>query len=282
MSTPLSVDVYTSPLQKLPDAVGGWFSPTTSTLLAGATEAVLVDAQYLESDVAEVARRIEASGRTLTTIFITHAHADHYFGLERLLKRFPQAKAVALPSVVAEIKATNDAQRKTWREWFEGKALDNTAVPEPLDGDTILIDGEELKVIDVGQADVAPATILWVPSIRAVIAGDAIYNGVTPFLAASGPAEWQKWIESVDKIGALDPRIVVAGHKRPDAADDDLAATVEYTRGYIRAFIEELEASSDSRDLVARMQARYPDNLNPSALVLSAVTAWKRKKASHA
>ncbi|SHH31248.1 MBL fold metallo-hydrolase [Streptomyces sp. 3214.6] len=281
MSTKLSVDVYTSPLQKLPDAVGGWFSPTTSTLLYGPTEAVLVDAQYIESDVAELARRIEASGRTLTTIFITHAHADHYFGLEWLLARFPQAKAVALPSVVAEITATNDAQRKQWRAWFEGKALDNTAIPDPLDGDTILLDGEELKAIEVGQADVAPATILWVPSIRAVVAGDAIYNGVNPFLAASGPDEWPKWIESVDKIAALEPEIVVAGHKRPEARDDDLTATVEYTRDYIQAFIEELAASSDSRDLVARVQARFPDNLNPSALVLSAVTAWKRKKANH-
>ncbi|MFG2731577.1 MBL fold metallo-hydrolase [Streptomyces canus] len=282
MSTALDVDVYTSPLQKLPEAVGGWFSPTTSTLLTGPTEAVLVDTQYLESDVAEVARRIEASGRTLTTIFITHAHADHYFGLEALLARFPQARAVALPSVVAEIKSTNEAQRKQWRAWFAGKALDNTAVPEPLDGDTILLDGEELKVIEVGQADVAPATILWVPSLRAVVAGDAIYNGVNPFLAASGPAEWPKWIESVEKIAALEPEIVIAGHKKPDAADDDLTTTVHYTRDYLRAFIEELDASSDSRDLVARMQARYPDNLNPSALVLSAVTAWKRKKAGHA
>ncbi|MGV9853472.1 MBL fold metallo-hydrolase [Streptomyces sp. NPDC003442] len=281
MSTPVTLDVHTSPLVKLPDAVGGWFSPTTSTLIQGATEAVLVDTQYLADDVAEVARRIEASGRTLTTIFITHAHADHYFGLERLLQLFPSARAVALPSVVAEIEATNEGQRKMWRAWFEGKALDNTAIPEPLDGDTILLDGEELKVIEVGQADVAPATIVWVPSIRAVVAGDAVYNGVNPFLAASGPADWPKWIESVDKIASLEPEIVIGGHKNPEAADDDLAATLDFTRDYIRAFIEEFEASSDSRDLVARMQAQFPHNLNPSALVLSAVTAWKRKKAHH-
>ena len=280
MST-LTLDVHTSSLQKLPDAVGGWFSPTTSTLLYGPTEAVLVDSQYLENDVTELARRIEESGRTLTTIFITHAHADHYFGTEWLLTRFPQAKAVALPSVVAEIKATNEDQRKTWRQWFEGRALDNTAIPEVLDGDTILLDGEELKVIEVGQADIAPATILWVPSLRAVVAGDAVYNGVNPFLAASGPADWPKWIESVDKIAALEPQIVVGGHKDPDAPDDDLAATVDFTRDFIRTFIDELDASSDSRDLVARMRGHYPDNLNPSALVLSAVTAWKRKKASN-
>jgi len=75
----LNLNVYTSPMRELPN--GGQFSPTTSTLLTGPSEAVLVDAQYMESDVAELVRRIEASGRTLTTIYITHAHADHYFGL---------------------------------------------------------------------------------------------------------------------------------------------------------------------------------------------------------
>ena len=94
MST-LTLDVYTSPLRTLPN--GGEFSPTTSTLLAGPTEAVLVDTQYLESDVAEVARRIQTSGRTLTTIYLTHAHADHYFGAEWLLAHYPQARAVAVP-----------------------------------------------------------------------------------------------------------------------------------------------------------------------------------------
>jgi glyoxylase-like metal-dependent hydrolase (beta-lactamase superfamily II) len=278
MST-LSIDVYTSPLRELPN--GGFFSPTTSTLFTGPTEAVLVDTQFMADDVAEVIRRIEASGSALTTIYITHAHADHYFGLDLLLERFPQARAVALPSVAAAIRATHEESRKQFREFFGGAALDDTAVPEALGGDTILIDGEELKAIEVGQADISPSAILWAPSIAAVVAGDAIYNGVNPFLAISGPREWLKWIESVEKIVALNPRIVVAGHKRPEAPDDDPTLTTEQTHTYIKTFIDELEASDDSRDLVARMQRHYPDHLNPSALVLSAVTAWKRKKANH-
>jgi glyoxylase-like metal-dependent hydrolase (beta-lactamase superfamily II) len=278
MSNTLSIVVHTSPLQTLPESVGGWFSPTTSTLLTGPTEAVLVDTQYLKDDVDEVIRRIEASGATLTTIFVTHAHADHYFGIETLLERFRGARAVAVPSVVAEIRATNEAQRTQWRAWFGERTVDNTVVPESLDGDTIWIDGEELKVIEIEQADTAPTAIVWVPSLRAVVAGDAIYNGVNPFLAATGPDEWPKWIESVDAIAALQPRIVVAGHKNPEAADDDLDATITYTRDYLRAFMDDLRASSDSRDLVARMRSRFPDVVNPSALVVSAVTAWKRVK----
>lgn len=271
----MNLDVYTSPMRDV--ATGGQFSPTTSTLLTGPTEAVLVDTQYMESDVAEVARRIEASGRTLTTIYVTHAHADHYFGLEWLLDRFPRARAVALPSVAAEIEAGNEASRAQWRDLFGGQALDNAAVPEPLDGDVITIDGEPLHAIAVGQADIPNNTVLHAPSIGAVVAGDVVYNGINPFLAASGPAEWPRWIASVDEVAALNPRIVVAGHKRPELPDDDLAATIDATRDYIRHFIQEVDDSTDSRELVARMRRRYPDHGNPSALILSAVVALKRK-----
>jgi len=272
----LHLDVYTSPMRDV--TTGGQFSPTTSTLLTGPTEAVLVDTQYMESDVAELARRIEASGRTLTTIYITHAHADHYFGLEWLLDRFPRSRAVALPSVVDAIETTNETSRAQWRDLFGGQALDNTAVPESLDGAKIVIDGEPLHAIAVGQADIPNNTVLHVPSIGAVIAGDVIYNGINPFLATSGPTEWPQWIASIDRVAALNPRLVVAGHKRPDLPDDDIAATIDATRDYIRHFIHELEDSADSRDLVARMQRRFPENGNPSALVLSAVVALKRKR----
>jgi glyoxylase-like metal-dependent hydrolase (beta-lactamase superfamily II) len=272
----LNLDVYTSPMRALPN--GGQFSPTTSTLLTGPTEALLVDAQYMESDVVELAGRIEASGRTLTTIYITHAHADHYFGLEWLLDRFPRARAVALPSVVADIETTHEAARAQWRDMFGGEALDDTVVPEPLDGTVMTIDGEPLHAVAVGQADIPNNTVLHAPSIGAVIAGDVIYNGINPFLVTTGPAEWPQWIASVDKVAALNPSIVVAGHKRAELPDDDLAATIDATRDYIRHFSHELDDASDSRDLVARMQRRIPDNGNPSALIASAVVALKRKR----
>jgi hypothetical protein len=143
---------------------------------------------------------------------------------------------------------------------------------------TLTLDGHELHAIEVGQGDVAPSTILHVPSIDAVIAGDVVYNGVHPFLAASGPAEWPHWIESIQRIEALGPRTVVAGHKRPDLPDDDIDAILGGTAGYLSDFIRELDECEGARDLVQRMSERYPEHANPSALLLSAVTAVKRKR----
>lgn len=276
MSPKLQLEVYTSSMREL--ANGGQFSPTTATILSGPSEALLIDTGYMESDVAEVSRRIEASGRTLTAICVTHAHADHYFGLERLLKRFPAARAVAAPSVVSQIIAGNEAAREQWRVTFSGAALDNTAIPEPLARGSLTVDGEDVRIIEVGQGDVPHNTVVHIPSIHAVVCGDVIYHGINPFLAASGPDEWPSWIDSVDKVAALAPRIVVAGHKRAELPDDDVAGSIDGTRSYIREFMAGVEQCGDSRELVAYMQARFPDYGNPSALILSAVTAFRRKK----
>ena len=276
--TLIELDVYTAKGRDLPN--GGIFSPTTSTLVMGPLEAVLVDTAYMKEDVAEIAQRIERSGRRLTTIYVTHGHADHYFGIEWLLQRFPDARAVALPSVVAGIEKNHEASRKQWHDYFGDDTLQPNVFPEPLGSELLTLDGAELHPIEVGQADIDPNTILHIPAIDAVIAGDVIYNGINPFLAASGPSEWPRWIESVDKVAALKPRIVVAGHKRAELPDDDIEASVGGTRAYITDFIAGVDECADSRELVARMQQRYPDYGNPSALILSAVLAFKGKKSA--
>jgi glyoxylase-like metal-dependent hydrolase (beta-lactamase superfamily II) len=276
--TELTLDVYTSPGYDLPN--GGQFSPTTSTLVLGSTEALLVDTQYLPEHVAEVVSRIKASGRKLTTVFITHGHSDHYFGLEILLKVFPEARAVATAAVAQHISTGLEADRTYSKDFFSGAAVDNTVTPEALDSDTILVDGQEITVIELPQADISPTAALHIPSIGAVIAGDAIYNGINPFLAVSGRSEWPRWVESVDIIAALNPTIVVAGHKKPELPDDPKA--IAETKDYLQAFIAGVGQLSSSRDLVPHMQAKFPDHGNPSALLLSAVTAFKRKKATNA
>ena len=111
--------VYTSPTHEF-EGARGTFSPTTSTLIAGQREAVLIDAQYMESDVAALGDMIEGTGKELTAIYITHGHADHHFGLGPLLERFPRARALAIPGggtidtmrgMIDEAKRDADARR---------------------------------------------------------------------------------------------------------------------------------------------------------------------------
>jgi glyoxylase-like metal-dependent hydrolase (beta-lactamase superfamily II) len=277
-AAPLQLQVVVSPPVDV--AIGGTFSPTTATILSGPSEAVLVDTLYTPDDVERLAQAIEATGKSLTTIYITHAHFDHYFGLGALLERFPGARGVALQSVVEFVRDTHEAGRALAEQWLPGKFLDTNVLPETLGGDTIALDGHELHAIEVGQGDIAHSTVLHAPSIDAVVAGDVVYNGVHQMLAVSGPDDWPRWIASVDKIAALEPKVVVAGHKRPDLPDDDVPAILDGTRDYIRAFTAELADADDADALIVRMTERFPNRINPATLLVSARAAIEHKLAA--
>src|SRR6476620_8085669 len=100
---------------------------------------------------------------------------------------------------------------------------------------------------------------------------------MNPRRTLAGPDAGRQCFVFLEQCAALNPSRVSARHKRPELPDD-VAATVAGTRDYIGHFINEFDDSADSRDMVARIQQRYPDHGNPSALILSAVTAFKRKK----
>jgi glyoxylase-like metal-dependent hydrolase (beta-lactamase superfamily II) len=253
---------------------GQTFSPTTSTIVVGQTEAVLIDAQFIKDEVNTLGDTIEQIGKTLTTIYITHGHADHYFGIGQLLRRFPQARAVATAPVLAYIEASHDAQVQQWQATFGDDVSAATVVPSPLDGYVIGLDDNELRVIEIGQGDIAPSTIVHIPSIDAVIAGDVVANRIHLMLALGGLDQWQAWIDSIDRIAALGAKTIVAGHKQRDASDKDVATILDGSRGYIRDFRETVNASTTPEEVVETMKAKYAEYGNVTTLMVSAKAAF--------
>jgi glyoxylase-like metal-dependent hydrolase (beta-lactamase superfamily II) len=265
----LRAQVYCSPYQSF-EAAKGTFSPTTSTLIFGSTDAVLIDAQHIRSDVAALGDLIEQTGRRLTTIYITHGHADHWYGAGELLARFPQARAVATPGVVDDIKQSAERAARQWSALFGERAADPTAIPDALDSTQLELEGAELRIVEVGQGDIAPSTVVHVPTIDTVVTGDVVYNQIHAMLAFGGPEEWERWIQSVDRIEQLRPKVVVAGHKRPDSSDRDVTRMLDETRSYIRDFADATRAAGSADELVQMMTSRYPDFGNPLTLQVSA------------
>ena len=119
--------------------------------------------------------------------------------------------------------------------------------------------------------------MLHIPALDAVVAGDVAYNQIHQMLALGGPAEWDKWIESVGIIERLRPRIVVAGHKKPDARDDEADRILSTTRTYIRDFAEAFRSSATADEIVAAMRSKYPDHGNLTTLMFSAREAVKAR-----
>jgi glyoxylase-like metal-dependent hydrolase (beta-lactamase superfamily II) len=204
---------------------------------------------------------------------VTHAHADHYLGIGALLERFPGARPLATPGVVEAIEATLDVQAGQWSAMFGEAAVKPTALPEPMAEDVIDLEGAELRVIEVGQGDIRPSTVLHVPAIDTVVAGDVIYNQIHAMLGLSAPDDWQNWIASVDQVERLRPTTIVAGHKKLEASDQAVEDMIGGTRSYISDFAEAAQHAKDADELVATMLAKYETLGNPWTLEFSA-RAW--------
>ena len=245
----------------------------SSTLISGRRDAVLVDTFLTVAQARALADGVEATGKRLTAIYITHAHGDHFLGLKVLLDRFPDAKALATPEVAAgmRLQATPEKLDGRWRKLFPGQIVDAVAFADAMDGDTIVLEGQPLVAVKLGHTDTDGSTCLHVPSIGLVAAGDAVYNGIHPFLIESNRRTRLEWIAALDKVEALKPAHVVAGHKVP--ANDDDPRCIAQTRQYIRDFIRLNDQTSTPRELYDRMLALYPDRANPGSLWSSAQAA---------
>ena len=177
-----------------------------ATLIYGARDAVLVDAFMTIKQASALADWVASKGKNLTTIYITHGHGDHWFGVGTLLERFPNARVVATPNKVKVMRqnASPEALDGAWKPGFPGQIPDKLVIAEELDGNVIDLEGNELVAVELGHTDIDHTTCLNVPSIGLVVAGDAAYNDVHLYLAESTPEKRQEWIAALDKIESLE------------------------------------------------------------------------------
>ena len=252
-----------------------YFQATASTLIYGARDAVLVDAFMTIKQASALADWVAARGKNLTTIYITHGHGDHWFGVGTLLDRFPNAKAVATTNAVNVMRqnASPEALEGVWKAAFPGQIPDRLVIAEELKGNAIDLEGSQLVAVELGHTDTDYTTCLNVPSIGLVVAGDAAYNDVHLYLAESNPQTRREWIDALDKIDSLEPRAVIASHKRPES--DDNPRIVEETRQYIRDFDRLAETTTSAEDFYNKMLELYPNRVNPEWALWSSVRAVK-------
>ncbi|MBT2534416.1 MBL fold metallo-hydrolase [Arthrobacter sp. ISL-48] len=273
MTSSLNLNIFSAPARAVniplpgPAPEGGWtWPPTSATLISGEREAILVDTVPGIDDSAELADWIEASGKELTTIFITHAHIDHFLGAAELLKRFPRAHLVATEATARLIahEAETGQERALYSQIFVDEIGSEVIVPETVIGGRLELEGHDVFAVPTGQSDVSDSSYVHIPELSAVIVGDIAYNDVHPTLVTSTHETRQGWIDTMVKIQELEPEIVVAAHRRADAADtgEALAETI----AYVEEADDFLATDPTAEEFIDHMLAAYPHRLNVSTL----------------
>ncbi|MEU3620249.1 MBL fold metallo-hydrolase [Streptomyces sp. NPDC006872] len=266
----ISDPIPTSVTDPIPNGeMFGW-SPMSTTLIQGEENAVLVDPPLTIEQAQKVGDWVEQSGKNLEHIFITHGHGDHWFGAGPLVERFPGTVVLAGEDSIRLMRQQSSAEFRSamWDKLFPGQIPLAPALAQPVPPQGFLLEGNLLRSVEVGHSDTDGTTVLHVPSIGLVVAGDVVYNGVHAYLSESADGGREKWLQALDIVERLAPRHIVSGHKNkalPDSPD-----TIEETRQYIRDADRLLKESASRIEFFDALCALHPERLNRAVVWLTA------------
>lgn len=237
----------------------------SATLIFGDHDAVLVDTFTTVAQNEELIDWVRGHNRRLTHVYLTHGHGDHVYGVGQLLEAFSSARAIGTSGTLdqARIQAQEEYRDGFWGRLFPGQ-IPAPVLPEVISDDHFMLEGHTLKILQAGHTDTEGTTILWVPDIRLVVAGDVVYNETHMYMAESTAESRLEWISALEMVKALDPINVVAGHKFPGRADDP--ATIDDSIQYLKDFIEAERTTSTALELYDAVLQRHPRRANPGSL----------------
>jgi len=266
---PLQLSVYNAPATSF---------HVNATLVTGAQDAVLIDAGFSRADALRIAARVLDSGKRLTTIVVSQADPDYWFGVETLHALFPQAQVLSPAPVVEKIRGKMAGKLAYWGPKMGSNAPQSPVLPQALVGDRLMLDGQAIEFRGT-TGPLAHRPWVWIPSARAVVGNIAVFGGMHVWTAdTQSAAERAAWVAQLDEMAALQPARVVPGHMAAGTPTD--ASTLAFTKGWLQSFEQQLGTAKTSGALVSAMQKAWPQvsegalNLELGAKVNLHEMAW--------
>ena len=252
----------------LPNGEPKRFSPMASTLIYGRQDAVLTDPGMTVDQARVLGDWVAAHGRNLTGIVITHGHGDHWFAAGLLAERFG-ARVVATAGTIAQMQGGLATRPLLWDQLYPGLIPPSPVTAATVADDRLTLEGHELMMVGVGHGDAEDNSVLHVPDLGLVVAGDVIYNGVHMYLGQSAAVGFGPWRDAIDRVEALAPRHIVCGHQ-DKRLDDDANRTIAETRQYLDDAEDVLRTQSTAVGYFGAKIERYPDYLGRLILWVTA------------
>jgi glyoxylase-like metal-dependent hydrolase (beta-lactamase superfamily II) len=244
---------------------------SNSTLFYGENDAILIDASQILSDSHRLVSEILPMKKRLTHIYVSHFHPDHYFGLAVLKFAFPDAKIVALPSVVKDIVFTSSDKLDLWAidRFGPGEIPSVTTIPMPMAEPRLELEGEEIRFSDGWEGDSINNSAVWVPSIKIVCATDIAFHNCHIWPIESNVARRVIWRKDIARLKEFDARIIIPGHcdeekiRIMEEVGQDASRTytdcVDWSIRYLEDYEEVYNNANSAIDLVEGVYKRYPD-----------------------
>ena len=244
-------------------------SPVASTLIYGSRDAVLTDPAFTRDQARALGDWVAGKRRNVTDIFITHGHGDHWFAAGLLAERFG-ARVIATAGTIAQMHAGVAGRPFLCDKIYAGMIPPSPVTAVTAPNNRFTLQGHDLVMVEVGHADTDDNSVLHIPDLGLVVAGDVIYNGAHLYLGGSvAVGGLDPWRAAIDRVAALKPLNIVAGHQNRHL-DDDAARTIAETRGYLDDADELLRTERTAVDFFNAKIARYPNHLARTVLWASA------------
>jgi len=217
----------------------------------------LVDAQLTKTSAEKVLQEIRKTKKPLSTIYITHAHADHFLGLEVFKKAYPEVRIIATSAVVDRINLVYQEKIDKWKKILGSGATSQVVAIEKVDANFIKFEGTKIEVLKNIQGDTEENTMLWISGRGILIAGDVLFNDMHVYTAETDSKARGKWLNSLQKIRDLKPSIAIPGHSKV-GAPLDASTALDFTENYLLVFEEELKKAKDADSLINSMKEEFP------------------------
>jgi glyoxylase-like metal-dependent hydrolase (beta-lactamase superfamily II) len=242
----------------------GSLFPVNAYLIESESDVVAVDATLGMSDGRRLRARIDATGKPLAGVIVTHAHPDHY-GAVAALVRGGDVPVYAVSGVDDVIRRDDADKERILRPMFgdEWAATRTFPTHRVEDGDHVRIGRTTFRVVDVGPGE-SPHDSWWILESDArtrVFAGDLVYNHMHAYLADGFCDEWLENLARAKRELPAGAELFV-GHGDPARVSDML----DWQVGYIHAFLAAVRAGIDQEltgdaltgAVAARMKAYLP------------------------